>query len=183
MLYPGESGTVFSKAHVGDRNRAGVPPSPVISREAVQSPYLKTWMQRDTPSRLFGHARPSQDMSLRCEIWTFLSNDQVRVVTRSLSRLKVVRGPLASPRLSQDRGIIAKTVAFVRDGFRPHAPNGALPCEGILNVKLVLGEFVSCMSPCLMMSIPISISHTIRSPVETRNPATRTRQGKMASRR
>lgn len=35
-------------------------------------------------------------------------NDQVRVVTRSLSRLEVVRGLLASPRLSQDKDIIAK---------------------------------------------------------------------------
>ena len=81
------------------------------------------------------------------------------------------------------RKYYSKNRRGVRGGFRSHAPNGTLPCEGILNVKLVLGEFVSCMSPCLMMSIPINISHTIRSPVETRNPATRTPQGKMASKR
>ena len=47
----------------------------------------------------------------------FHANEQVRVVTRSLSRLEVVRGPSASPRLSQDECIIAKTAAFVRDGL------------------------------------------------------------------
>ena len=34
---------------VEGREKAGVPPSPVISEEAVQSPNQKTWMQRDTP--------------------------------------------------------------------------------------------------------------------------------------
>ena len=50
----------------------------------------------------------------------FRVNDQVRVVTRSLSRLEVVRGLLASPRLSQDRDIIAKSPrisAAVRGGM------------------------------------------------------------------
>ena len=56
---------------------------------------------------LAGHVAPF-------EIWTFLQNEQVRVVTRSLSRLEVVRGPSASPRLSQDRSSIAN----FRDGER-----------------------------------------------------------------
>ena len=54
---------------------------------------------------------PSQDMSFWYEIWTFRMNDQVRVVTRSLPRLEVVRGLSASPRLSQDTGIIANRAA------------------------------------------------------------------------
>ena len=53
-------------------------------------------------------ARPSQDMSFWCEVSTFQLNDQVRVVTRSLSRLEAARGPSASPRLSQDENSIAK---------------------------------------------------------------------------
>ena len=47
----------------------------------------------------------------------FHANEQVRVVTRSLSRLEVVRADFGSPRLSQDKVIIAKNVAFVRGGF------------------------------------------------------------------
>ena len=85
-----------------------MPPSPVISTEAVESLNQKTWVQRDTPSRLFGYARSSQDMSFWCEISTFPLNDQVRVVTRSLSRLEVVRADFGSPRLSQDESSIAK---------------------------------------------------------------------------
>ena len=65
-------------------------------------------MQKDTPSRLVGYARPSQNMSFVYEISTFRQNDQVRVVTRSLSCFEVVRGPSASPRLSQDAHSIPK---------------------------------------------------------------------------
>ena len=51
-------------------------------------------------------------------LWTFPLNDQVRVVTRSLSRLEVVRADFGSPRLSQDESGIAKNAAIVRGGFR-----------------------------------------------------------------
>ena len=66
----------------------------------------------------------SQDMSFWCEISTFQLNDQVRVVTRSLSRWEVARGPSASPRLSQDVNSIAKNrrICSRRDGTY---------CEGI----------------------------------------------------
>ena len=48
----------------------------------------------------------------------FRMNEQVRVVTRSLSRLEVVRDPSASPRLSQDKGSIAKNRRGVRGGLQ-----------------------------------------------------------------
>ena len=50
---------------------------------------------------LAGHVVP-------LEISTFLSNEQVSVVTRSSPRSEVARGPSASPRLLQDGDIIAK---------------------------------------------------------------------------
>ena len=103
-----------------------MPPSPVISTEAVESPNQKTWVQGDTPSRLFGHARPSQDMSFWCEISTFQLNDQVRVVTRSLSRVEVARGPSASPRLSQDENIIAKNRRDEPGSFKDLARGGKI---------------------------------------------------------
>ena len=69
--------------------RAGVPPTPVLSPEAVESHCLKTWVQEDTPSRFLGYGvPPRRTCSFRLEISTFLVNEQVRVVTRSLlSRL------------------------------------------------------------------------------------------------
>ena len=94
-----------------------MPPSPVISDEAVQSPKRKHECKETRPADWSAKRAPSQDMSFLYEIWTFLLNDQVRVVTRSLSRLEVVRGPSASPRLSQDENIIAKTAANERGGL------------------------------------------------------------------
>ena len=53
----------------------------------------------------------------------FRMNEQVRVVTRSLSRLEVVRADFGSPRLSQDEDIIAKTAARLRGGFQDFHPH------------------------------------------------------------
>ena len=95
-----------------------MPPSPVLSVEAVQSPKGKHGCKETRPADWSARRAPSQDMSFLCEIWTFRQNDQVRVVTRSLSRLEVTRARKGSPRLSQDANSIAKTAAFVRGGFK-----------------------------------------------------------------
>ena len=94
-----------------------MPPSPVLSVEADQSPCGKHGCKETRPADWSAMRTSSQDMFVPLKFGLFLLNEQVRVVTRSLSRLELVRGPSASPRLSQDTGIIAKTAAWLRGGL------------------------------------------------------------------
>ena len=79
-----------------------MPPSPVLSVEADQSPCGKHGCKETRPADWSAMRAPRRTCSFTTEVWTFLQNDQVRVVTRSLSRLEVARGPSALLRLSQD---------------------------------------------------------------------------------
>ena len=95
-----------------------MPPSPVLSVEAVQSPKGKHGCKETRPADWSVMHIPSQDMFVPLKFGQFRMNEQVRVVTRSLSRLEVVRAAFGSPRLSQDANSIPKTAAFVRGGFK-----------------------------------------------------------------
>ena len=91
-----------------------MPPSPVLSVEADQSPCGKHGCKETRPADWSAMRAPRRTCRSLLKFGLFPRNEQVRGVTRSLSRLEVVRADFGSPRLSQDTSSITKIGAECR---------------------------------------------------------------------